>query len=449
MQQKSTILTPDQEVEFRHKLADTHVFFRRTGMLIAFFAYAIFAVSDPYVVPASADALLLYRFAVVCPVLLLFFTYSFTHQYKQASQNLVVVQCVVLGYLHLGLMSLLNTSDAGYSSYYGGLILIICGFGAFAGLTASSCIFACVSILAGYQATAILGQDILSSTSSQGIFIINNLFLITAVAISATVSHLLETYKRREYIHELALNRALLSLKESKEKLKIAYDDQLGWSKMLTRFLRHELGNQLNGVSTSLQMIERTDIEQKVAKYVARGNQSVTQLQTLLVRASEATGIDEVLAVTQKSTIDIVELLEELVHEYNQCLEHKIVMTTHASLLIEGNALLINQLFRNLIDNATRYAAHSTQVIVVVTSSNEIVIENEGEPLPENLESLFVLGNSNTSGFGHFGMGLYVAKKVVDAHDGSIKAESLEGDNGARFKVKLSPAISDEIISVR
>lgn len=441
MQQKSTKLTPEQEVEYRNKLADTHLFFRRTGVSIAFFAYAIFAVSDRFVAPASQDALLLYRFIIVCPVLLLFYGYSFSSRYKQASQNMVMLQCVVLGYLHLGLMSLLNTSDAGYSSYYGGLILIICGFGAFAGLTASSCIIACISILIGYQATAIFIQDMLSNTSSQGILIINNLFLITAIAISALVSHLLETYKRREFSHELALSHALINLKDSKQKLKIAYDEQLNWSKMLTRFLRHELGNQLNGVSTSLQMIERVDTEKKVTKYVERGSQSVTQLQSLLVRASEATGIDEMLSVTQKSSIDIVLLLEELVNEYNQRLTSKIIMTTQACLMIEGNALLINQLFRNVIDNAIRYAAPATQVHVMITSCNEVVIENKGEALPDNLASLFVLGSSNASGFSHFGMGLYVAKKVVDAHDGCITAESLEGEQGARFRIKLGQTV--------
>lgn len=431
-------LTSEQENEFKSKLTGTRVFFRRTGVVIAFFAYAIFALSDKYVVPASADDLLIYRFIVVCPILLFYIVYSYRSSYKKASQKLIVIQSVILGFLHLGLMSLLTASDAGFSSYYGGLILIICGLGAFAGLTAFSCFIACICIVFGYQIIAIFGYDMLETSASQGILIINNLFLVTAVAFSILISYLLETYRRREFLHELTINEALSKLRESEAKLKKAYDDQLMWSKMLTRFLRHELGNQLNGVSTSLQMIERSQASQKVAKYIERGNKSLHQLKSLLTRASDATSIDEVLAVTQMSTIDIPELLNDLLNEYNYQYPQKIVLNAQSALVLEGSSLLINQLFRNVIDNAIRYSLESTKVLITITSENEIIIENKGKPLPANIESLFNLGHSQESGSDHFGMGLYIAKKVVEAHQGNITAETLKNGQGARFTIKLS-----------
>ena len=285
---KSFKLTPKQEKEFQNKLTETLTFFRRTGVIIAFFAYAIFALSDKYVVPTSEGALLFYRFVIVCPILLFYFVYSYSERYKYASQPIVVMQSVFLGFLHLGLMSLLSVSDAGFSSYYGGLILILCGLGAFAGMTAISCFIACACIVLGYQVIAIYWLGMLDDLTSQGILIINNLFLITAVAFSILMSHLLDTYRRSEFIHELTIKDALGKLQKSEAKLQKANDDQLNWSKIVTRFLRHELGNQLNGVSTSLQMIERVNLSNKVDKYAERGNKSLHQLKSLLGIACSA-----------------------------------------------------------------------------------------------------------------------------------------------------------------
>ena len=430
-------LSPQQEIEYQNKIQDTLVFFRRTGVVIALLAYAFFVLSDKYVVPASADELLYYRFVVVCPVLLIYLLYSFSKSYKYASQQVVVMQSIILGYLHLGLMYLLVPTDAGFSSYYGGLILIICGLGAFAGLSAKSCLVACTCIVVGYQFIAIFWQGMLDSVATKGVLIINNLFLITAVAFSILVSHLLGTYRRREFMHELTINEALGKLQESETKLKIAYDDQLHWSKMLTRFLRHELGNQLNGVSTSLQLIERFETSHKIEKYVERGNKSLQQLKSLLVRASDATSIDEVLAVTQKSTIDIPELLQDLVNEYNYQFPDKIALTVQSELILEGSSLLINQLFRNVLDNAIRHSQDGSQVVITITQTSEIHIENQGEPLPNNIESLFKLGHSQASDSRHFGMGLFIAKKVVEAHQGKIAATTLEDNQGARFIIAL------------
>jgi signal transduction histidine kinase len=435
---KNIKLTPQQEIEYQHKMLDTHVFFRRTGVAIAFLAYAFFVLSDKYVVPSSAENLLLYRFIVICPILLIYVVFSYSKSYRHAKQPVVVVQSVILGYLHLGLMSLLIPTDAGFSSYYGGLILIICGLGAFAGLSAKSCLVACTSIVLGYQFIAIFWQGMLDSAATQGVLIINNLFLVTAVAFSILVSHLLETYRRSEFIHELTLNDTLCKLRESEAKLKMANADQLHWSKMLTRFLRHELGNQLNGVSTSLQLIERFETSQKIEKYVERGNKSLQQLKSLLVRASDATSIDEVLAVTQKSTIDIPELLQDLVNEYNYQFPQKINFKIQSALTLEGSSLLISQLFRNVIDNAVRHSDKSSQVLITLSESKEIIIENAGDPLPENIESLFKLGNSIETGAGHFGMGLFIAKKVVEAHQGNISAETQSNNQGARFIIKLN-----------
>jgi two-component system, OmpR family, sensor kinase len=112
------------------------------------------------------------------------------------------------------------------------------------------------------------------------------------------------------------------------------------------------------------------------------------------------------------------------------------------SLLVPGDATLLRQVFGNILSNAVKYSPLRTGVDVVVTSTEDeviVVIEDRGMGIPEEeLSRIFEhsFRASNTAGMAGSGMGLYVAKTLVDLHQGSIGVASREG-SGSRFEIHL------------
>jgi signal transduction histidine kinase len=94
----------------------------------------------------------------------------------------------------------------------------------------------------------------------------------------------------------------------------------------------------------------------------------------------------------------------------------------------------------NLVRNALLYAPPDSEIAVVVESDGGVVtvqVQDQGPGLPEGKQEQifdpFVRGeNSHRGGRG---LGLFIARRVVEAHGGTISAESK--GKGATFRVRL------------
>ncbi|WP_421548848.1 sensor histidine kinase [Pseudomonas sp. QD4] len=109
----------------------------------------------------------------------------------------------------------------------------------------------------------------------------------------------------------------------------------------------------------------------------------------------------------------------------------------------------IEQMLQNLIGNALQHGNNSRTVTVTITGGAEqvlLTVHNYGTPIPKDaLSTLFdplvrsaseELGTPSTS----LGLGLFIVKEVVSAHQGSIEVSSNESD-GTTFTVTL-PRVS-------
>jgi len=100
-----------------------------------------------------------------------------------------------------------------------------------------------------------------------------------------------------------------------------------------------------------------------------------------------------------------------------------------------------------LIDNAIDFSTPGTPITVRLQPAIgdepcvSISVENLGSPLPPNADSrLFEsLWQSRTDSDArpHFGLGLYIVRLIAEFHGGRAQAETLDGERGARFTVRL------------
>jgi signal transduction histidine kinase len=107
---------------------------------------------------------------------------------------------------------------------------------------------------------------------------------------------------------------------------------------------------------------------------------------------------------------------------------------------------LVSQVFSNIIENAVKYSDKGTDVIIkgkYVSASDSFVvsIRNRGIPLnPEYIRGIFDRGFRSTEAKHKYpagtGFGLYIARRIVEIHEGTIAASSHDGWNV--FEVTLS-----------
>ncbi len=108
--------------------------------------------------------------------------------------------------------------------------------------------------------------------------------------------------------------------------------------------------------------------------------------------------------------------------------------------------LSIQEVIYNLIDNAIKYSANSKQILINSMLNNEGLVETTvqdfGRGVPEsiiaNLFTKFYRDHHNRSQVGGTGLGLYLSKAIIDAHDGNIWVHSKEGE-GSTFGFTVLP----------
>ena len=112
--------------------------------------------------------------------------------------------------------------------------------------------------------------------------------------------------------------------------------------------------------------------------------------------------------------------------------------------LLQGDQERLSQVIRNLLANAVAYTPEGGRVIVSSEPGEDggvILVQDDGpgipaEDLPNVFERFYRVDESRSRSTGGIGLGLTIARRLVEAHGGNITVESDPGQ-GSRFRVEL------------
>ena len=135
------------------------------------------------------------------------------------------------------------------------------------------------------------------------------------------------------------------------------------------------------------------------------------------------------------SRVNLTRLLEQLAYEFKPMLSEKnLVCTLEAApdIMIKCDVDKMQRVFDNLLRNAVNYSFEEEEITIRVTQEERnvhIVFSNHGNTIPpDKLERIFEqfyrLDSARSSGSGGAGLGLAIAKKIVESHGGMITARS-------------------------
>jgi signal transduction histidine kinase len=110
--------------------------------------------------------------------------------------------------------------------------------------------------------------------------------------------------------------------------------------------------------------------------------------------------------------------------------------------VVQADPERLGHALSNLVENAIKFSDEGA--IVVAASDGEITVSDEGVGIPDDLAGDVFSGpapHAQKSGPSGTGLGLYLTRRLVEAHGGSISVESRPG-KGSTFTIRL-PAGSD------
>jgi two-component system sensor histidine kinase TctE len=129
-----------------------------------------------------------------------------------------------------------------------------------------------------------------------------------------------------------------------------------------------------------------------------------------------------------RQDLDLVDLVQDLAVRLSPIADMRDVelqVDTPPTVPITGDAILLQNAIRNLVDNALKYAPRESVVHITVTTtpSPRVTVRDEGPGFPvgeiDGLSDRFTRG-SNADGIIGSGLGLTIAQDVAEAHGGEL-----------------------------
>lgn len=197
----------------------------------------------------------------------------------------------------------------------------------------------------------------------------------------------------------------------------------------------HELKTPLTIIDANIEVMEMESGESQWTKSTRKQIQRLSGLVQQLVTLSR---LDEEKGLEEKCEFNLSEAVSECVQPYEslaQTREKNLTLNIEEDITYTGDECSIRQLAGILMDNAVKYSSENGNITLTLKKKGKKIfleVYNDADDLPQGkldvlFERFYRLDSSRNSGTGGSGIGLSVAKAIVQAHKGKITAENKNG----------------------
>ncbi len=216
----------------------------------------------------------------------------------------------------------------------------------------------------------------------------------------------------------------------------------------LVVYLAHDLKTPLTSVIGYLTLLrDEGEISPQLrARYTGIALDKALRLEDLINEFFDITRFNFTSLVLQTQRVNFSRMLEQIVWEFRPILQEKgleweTFLAPDIEIICDPGKM--ERVFDNLIRNAVSYSYPNSKIHLTLEASDdqvEIQVQNSGRTIPpEKLSKIFEqfyrLDPSRDSQTGGAGLGLAIAKEIVEQHGGNIQAQS-EAES-IRFLVRL------------
>ncbi len=216
--------------------------------------------------------------------------------------------------------------------------------------------------------------------------------------------------------------------------------------------LAHEIRNPLAPLQNALAVMRSTPLadasQAKMREVIERQAKRLARIAGDMVDISRVTR--GVLAIERKpvSLAEVIGASLEVAGPLLQARQHAVEADVPAQAAVEGDFERLVQVFGNLLNNAAKYTPPGGRITVKAARDGGqvvVTVRDTGRGIPaDELQSVFRMFIQGRSALaraeGGMGVGLALARSIVELHGGDIEARSGGPDQGSEFVVRL-PAV--------
>lgn len=212
--------------------------------------------------------------------------------------------------------------------------------------------------------------------------------------------------------------------------------------------LAHELRNPLAPIRSAVSLMETLSVDGELEKIRKIVDRQSAQLVRIVEDMADISRISRGNLSIRRAPLDIVEvvsyavemsapLLQEAKHELHLDLQGE-------SLMVEGDMNRLTQVLNNLLNNAIRYTPAGGRIFIEGRDENGwllLKVRDTGRGIePHMMDSvfqMFVQGEKIERVQEGLGVGLALARKIAELHDGTLVGRSEGKDKGSEFTLRL------------
>lgn len=205
----------------------------------------------------------------------------------------------------------------------------------------------------------------------------------------------------------------------------------------LVVYLAHDLKTPLTSIIAYLTMLDeqKNMSEEDREKYTHITLEKAIRLRELISEFFEITRFNLQDIVLEKEKLNLSVMLEQLADESYGVLAEKYMtcrVDADENLMVDGDPDKLARVFDNLLRNAIAYSYKDTEILIQARLLGDMIVitfRNQGHQIPEQklksiFEKFYRVDDSRNSKTGGAGLGLSIAKEIVEQHGGRIEATS-------------------------
>lgn len=248
-----------------------------------------------------------------------------------------------------------------------------------------------------------------------------------------------ETYEVSLSSELSPIEKKINTVKYTLEKQKLAAQNAEQRKNDLIVYLAHDLKTPLASVIGYLNLLhdEGQISDELRQKYLSVSLDKAQRLEDLINEFFEIARFNVSDITLEYSRINLTRLFEMLLYEFQPILQEKKLnckIDIADDIMLQCDADKIERVFDNLLRNAVIYSFEDTDINIIVTESNENIVirfTNHGNTIPKEklsriFEQFYRLDVSRSTS-GGAGLGLAIAKEIIELHHGTISAASENG----------------------